>query len=341
MRTLVTLAIVQPLLLAACIDPLVSDAVERPTLIRPADAVVLDLLVADPSRRVALAAGDGLPDEDPVLRLRTGFANGKPIAFWDLGRTSPTPIPLYLLVRASDTPDFVTPRGGFSPVGHPPIFDAIPGDPGYSPFWTVVLLPVTDRYAGELLTSFSAVDEAQRRGLASAPITLPVAINCPVVVPEARLERPDGTVAHPSTAYYKGHIVRFFDFDLVGIDPDTGQIPVAIVHELRREGGQPISEPLRGVDFTGDGDLADTNDLFAADRDSPAYTGLVRAVDTVVRADLETLDLTRRPAESALTSVSDLYIGDRADPDVVVALYPSPVVLNRPIAPPPVPEVDP
>ena len=154
-----------------CIEPLVSDEVLRSELILPQEAIVDDLLLSDPSARMRIEDNDGLPDRVAKIPLYSAFAEGRPIRFWDFGVVSPTPIPLYLLVEPSDTPEFETPRGGFSPVGHhPPSFDSIPGDLGYSPFWSVVLVPVTDRYEGELLPSFAAVDEAQRVGLVETPI---------------------------------------------------------------------------------------------------------------------------------------------------------------------------
>jgi len=319
--------------LGACVDPLVDDGIERPGLILSAGALVPDLLDADPSWRVILAANDGLRDDTTTVHVRTAFAEGQQVHYWDFGPASPTPIPLYLLVRASDTPEFKTPRGDFSATGHAPLFDSIPGDKGYSPWWTVVLLPVTERYDGELLTSFAAVEEALRNGLVSAPITLAAAVNCPVVLPEARLERPDGSLSAPKTAYYKGTVIHYFDFDLVGINPNSGQVAAPAVYELRREGSEPISEIIRAVDFTGNGDLVDTNDLFEAAPGSPAYTGLVRPIDTIIGSDLQTLDVTRSAGESALKAAADLFAYDVPDADVVVAMYPRGTVLNRPIAP--------
>lgn len=313
-----------------CVDPLVSDAVNRSSLILPATAEVQDLLVHDPSRRLTLEANDGLPDDRAEIPLYSAFANGKPIRYWDFGPVSQTPIPLYLLVEPSDDPVFETPGGGFSPVGQPPIFDAIPGDAGYSPYWSVVLVPVNAHYAGEILASFAAIDEAQRIGLVGMPIPIPYARNCPVVLPEARLELADGGVRVPTIAYYKGFVIHYFDLNGASFDLAGGQIAVASVYTLRRSGGEPISEQVRGVDFTRDGDLLDTNDIFLVGRDSADYTGLVTAVDTIVAPDLATLD---DAASSALTAASDLFLPTGApDPDVVVALYPSSTVLNRPIA---------
>jgi len=324
------------LLFAACLDPLVSDQVVRDDLVLAASAEVPDL-VADPAARASLDRQDGVDGD--LIPLRSAFAHGALVWFWDLGVASPYPIPLYMLV----TPD---PAGTFEAGGvryaalpdHPPIFDAIPGDPGYSPWWTVVLVPVTSAYAGEVLPSFASVDEAFRRGLVTAPIALPMVINCPVVLPEARLEQRPGDAASalaPSVAYYKMKTVHYFSFDVVATPSEVEAPPVYV---LRREGGEPLSESLRGVDMTDDGDLLDANDLFAAAPGDTDYTGMVTVTDAVVSSGLDAIDTYRAQDRSDLTAAESLFLASgAADPEVLVALHPTATVLNRPIKPPEAP----
>ena len=90
------------------------------------------------SSRDAPEALDGV--EEGLIRLRSGFSGGAPVRFWDFGEASPNAIPLYLLVKLADGGALATPEGDFNPIAHKPIFDAIPGDAVYSPWWTVVLL---------------------------------------------------------------------------------------------------------------------------------------------------------------------------------------------------------
>jgi len=321
------------LLLIGCLDPLVSDQVERPDLILPSGSEP-PLLTDDPIARETLDALDGV-DSD-LIALRTGFAHGGRVLYWDFGPASPAPIPLYLLVEASAEGPFATPAGRYTPVpGHPPLFDAIPGDPGYSPWWTMVLVPVTDRYDGEVLASFAAVDEAYRLGLVGLPITLPTAINCPVVLPEARLETIPGdadSARAPNRAFYKGKTVHYFSF--AAIDVEGLRVPVPSAYLLRREGGEPLSEIERGVDMTRDGDVSDTNDLFAAAPGDDDYSDMVALVDVVV-VDGDYIDTRETDAKSDLMDADQLFEGSRPDPDRVIALRPQGVIVNRPIQPPP------
>lgn len=323
--------------LPACIDPLASDAVERPELVLAAGSELPDLS-DDPIKRAALDRADGLDDD--YIALRSAFARGERVWYWDLGPASPAPIPLYMLVLADPQGVFETRAGRFSPLPHPPIFDAIPGDPGYSPWWTAVLWPVTDAYADQVIGSFAAMDEAFRQGLVSASIRLPMTINCPVVLPEARLEKVPGdrlSAAEPSEAYYKGTAVYYFSFDVIDVTDPT--VPIAPVYTVRREGGEPLSEPWRGVDFTSDGDQLDSNDLFAQVPGDAGYSGMVELYDAVV-TDGEFIDRSGSDATSELDDAAQLFIDGEPDPTRTVALQSEGVIVNRPIRTPP-PEATP
>ena len=320
------------LMLPACLDPLVSDAVERPYLILPAETELPEL-TDDPIARAALDRSDGIDGD--LIELRSAFAHGERVWYWDLGPASPEPIPLYMLVVADAEGTFETPAGKFAALpGHPPLFDAIPGDPGYSPWWTLVLWPVTDAYAGQVVGSFAAMDEAFRQGLVSASITLPVAINCPVVLPEARLETIPGdaaSVALPNPAFYKGTEVYYFSFGAAGITGSS--VDVAPLYTLRREGGEPLSESWRGVDFTQDGDQLDSNDLFTKVPGDEGYSGMVELFDAVV-TDGEFIDRSGSDAESELDDADQLFNGGEPDPSRTVALHSQGLVLNRPVQAP-------
>lgn len=321
------------LFLIGCLDPLVSDQVQRPELILPAGSEP-PLFADDPVARATLDSLDGVDGE--LIPLHTGFHRGARVLYWDFGPASPAPIPLFLLVEESAEGPFATPSGRYSPVpGHPPLFDAIPGDPGYSPWWTMVLVPVTERYDGEVLASFAAVDEAYRLGLVGIPITLPTAINCPVVLPEARLETVPGdedSASAPNRAFYKGTTVHYFSF--ATIDVEGLRVPAPPAYLLRREGGEPLSEIERGVDMTRDGDLADTNDLFAAAPGDADYSDMVALVDVVV-VDGDYIDTRASDATSDLMDADQLFAGglSNPDPDRVIALHPQGVIVNRPIQP--------
>ncbi|MCC6621632.1 MAG: hypothetical protein IT385_10285 [Deltaproteobacteria bacterium] len=319
---------------SACVDPLVSDSVDRSALVLP-PGTTLPSAEDDPALAERIDANDGI-DGDVVWALE-GYLDGEAVTWWDFGAASPLPIPLYMLVE-EDPEGWLEGHGKrwSSVPDHPPIFDKIVGDAGYSPWWTLVLVPVTERYQGEVLPSFAAVEAAEQLGLVEMPIPLDAAVNCPVVLPSARLERvPGGPLEEPGRAYFRGYEVHYFSFDMIGVE--GASVPVSTVYQLRREGGEPLSERVRGVDISGDGDAKDTNDVFLDGPGDAGYSGMVELVDVVVAADTRAID---DKDGTQVRGVDDLFDRDLGgglvpDPARVVAVYPVRGVLNRPIAPPP------
>lgn len=320
------------LVLGACVDPLTSDAVVRPELLLRAGSQV-ESIETDGDKAEQIAANDGIDiTTDPVVRASLGFHDGALVRWWDFGEASPVQIPLYLLVAEDEAGELEVMGKRYKKIGHPPIFDKVPGDAGYSPWWTVVLLPVSEVYDGELVTSFEAVEEAVRQGLVGAEVVTTKIINCPVVAWDARLERKLGEGSEPpEEAYYRGKVIRYFSFDEIDVDEPVIASPP--LYELRREGGEPLSERIRGVDMTQDGDLLDTNDVFAFGPGDPEYTGFVRATSVVVAMERDAIDTTGNESESDFTSSSDLFDAEgRPRADNVVSVGDPGPVLNRPIA---------
>ncbi|TNF37507.1 MAG: hypothetical protein EP329_02975 [Deltaproteobacteria bacterium] len=310
----------------ACMGPLVSDEVPPGEIILPAGA---DVPAATGAVAAKIAANDGV---DGLIPLQTAFGDGAPVRFWDFGPTTPVAAPIWFIVEDDPEGSFSSGDRTFAPVGQLNVVDAVPGDPAYGPFWEIILVPVTDRWDGEVFASAQAIDAGVAAGLLEPPIALPLAVNCPIVAPETRLDRgPDQDPKAPSPGYYRGVIVTYFAFDIAPLDA-AGEVATAPVYELRREGGEPLDEGVRGVDITGDGDHVDSNDLFAAPRGEDAYTGLVTPVDVVVRADYASIDTSGDDATADLTDAAQLFTasGD-PDPTWVVAFYPGDGVYNRPI----------
>lgn len=321
-------------LATGCLDPLTSDAVGRPELILPFGSEVPSVENDSPTGEKILA-NDGVSGD--VIHAHSGFWNGQAIRYWDFGAASPVAIPLYQLVEEDPAGFFEAHGKHWNPIPESHvIFDKVPGDAGYSPWWAVVLVPVTDKYDGQVLTSFDAVGEAMRQELVGYPMSTTKVVNCPVVADEVSLERtPDGPLEGPQIAYYKGKVIYYFSFDeIVGDGPTVG---VSSVYQLRREGGEPLSEPLRGVDMTGDGDRVDTNDVFLTGPGEAGYSGMVHIVDVVVKADVMAIDTSGDDTMSDLSSVDALFTQDGGelvpDPAHVIAIYPEGAIVNRPIAP--------
>lgn len=313
--------------LSACLDPLVDDAVV-PEALLPADAEV-------PFASGALAARIAELDQvDAIVPLRGAFASGAPVQFWDFGPAPNLAVPIWVIVR--DDPDgmFATNTRRFTPVGQGNIIDAVPGDPGYSPYWRLFLVPVTDLWDGELVTSAEAIDAGVRAGLLERPISLQLAVNCPVVDADVRLEVGPGEVAPPDEGFYRGVRVAYFSFEVFNLG--ATDIATPPVYALRREGGEPLDETLRGVDMTGDGDRVDSNDVFAVAWGEAGYSSVVARVEVVVRSETGSIDTSGDDAQADVMHGATLLRSDGSpDPAVVIAFHPTGETYNRPQRPPP------
>ena len=329
-RVLFVLATVAALALSGCIDPLVSDDVPPGDLVLPAGA---DVPLASGALAAQIAANDGV---DAFIPLRSAFSGGAQIHYWDLGPTTRVAAPIWVIVKEDPDGNFVAGDKTYAPVGQGNIVDAVPGDPGYGPFWLFSVVPVTERWDGELFTSVAAVEVGVASGLLEPPIPVGRAFNCPIVASGTRLDRGPGLEPRaPDPGYYRGVIVTYFAFGGAPVD-NLGEVATAPVYQLRREGGEPLDEVYRGVDMTGDGDHLDSNDLFAASLGDDGYTGLVRGVEVVVRSDYRSIDTSGDDADADLTDAAQLFTAaDEPDPSWVVAVYPQDEVRNRPVQRPP------
>lgn len=325
-------ALLPVLFVPACVDPLSEDDVpprdvifdwdpeeyERPTP-REVEASSHGWGV-DPSIGTTIDDNDGIDDPDDVVRRLSGFSANSRIWYWDFGWSPTFAAPLWKLVNPFSEGDEIV------PIDHPLIWDVVPGDTAYSPYWQIYTVAVTDKYAGERIISKRGLDEAIRLGLVLPPQPTDTYANCPVVDEGVRMQvRPDSfpgweeepcpgseetTCIAPHWAYYKG--VRVFYFDTNGGLPlqHDEELEVADVYELRRESeALPLSEPVRGVDITGDEDALDTNDVFEATPCVEGYSPVHRTTEVFVAADYASIDTAADETEADVRQVSDLFSG--------------------------------
>jgi len=225
--------------------------------------------------------------------------------------------------------------------------DLVPGDSAYSPFWSMFTVPVTDSYRGELIPSLAALEEAQRIGIVGAAEQTDTFANCPVVADDVRLDLgPGQPPLAPIPGFYRGLTVSYIDFNaVVGQVPqpllaDGVHMPIGDLYTVGREGSAIVSEPVRGVDITGDGDLADTNDVLAiaTSNDSP----LRRVIEVTAPRigapgeDVALIDTTGDQAMSDVRAIEDMFTvsggGLEPRPDRVVAIRDTGALRNLPFA---------
>ena len=301
-----------------CLGPLVDDEVIAAyDLVYPKGTSVAEVPEAedDPLLESQILAHQGF--EGASIRMISAFADGVGVRYWDFGPAPGVAIPIYLIV--SD----IAEDGSFETIDHPTIIDAVPGDPGYSPFWQVFIIPTTDAFDGEVVTSFAAVQEARDSGLLGEPVKLDAYVNCPVVHRDVKLELESGW-AKPVQFFYRGLRASYFAFGLHGLAAGSNAVHVGDVYHLRREGGEPLDETVRGVDMTGDGDTDDSNQIFDATFGDDDFSPLVMATEIVIAADTPSIDTSGDELVSDVDAEADLFDedGDPISPPVI-AIYPS------------------
>ena len=315
--------------LAGCLDQLVSDKPGySPSLIAP-DGVA-PLVTENEALAAQIDAYDGIDGDH--IPLRTGFADGETVRFWDFGPAPASVAPVYLFRERVD--------GEEREIGHMNLIDVVPGDPGYSPYWSMYKVFITERYDGEQITSTQALQDAIELGLVEEPVAVGMAANCPVVLPHVDLEVGGGESdvrAHPG--YYRGHRVHYFhfsDFPLEEREDGSyiGRVPVAEVYELvDAQSRSPLSEPLIDEDLNEDGDTVDTNDVFQAPRGDPRYRPLNRRVVVGMADDYEFGEI-----DDASLLVEDTVEGSappQPTPPAALWVEETGELVNRPLQPEP------
>jgi hypothetical protein len=274
-----------------CLGPQVSDTPAPSGDIVPAGTVI------PPIDNDEIAAHDGV---DGVVPRLSAFAAGAPTHVWDFGAAPMFAAPLFVMMTRQ-------PDGTLAPLAHPPIAGAVPGDPDYSPFWQVFALVVTDRYAGQLITSSTAIEEAVRDGLIEAPAVQSYAVDYPMVASDVTLDVGTGAPLAPAgRIFYEHETVAYFDFGQLAI-ADHVNVAVAARYVLAREGQEPLSEPIRHVDIDGDGDVLDTNDVFERAAADPLRSPLCRTIDVVVADSVTSIDTSQNDAIAQLQDATQLF----------------------------------
>jgi hypothetical protein len=289
-----------------CLGPQVSDD-PAPSGDIVAAGTQVPSIDSDDEDAATLAASDNVDGTVPLL---TAFADGATTHAWDFGPAPSFAAPMFVLMtRATD--------GTLTPTGHNPIVGALAGEATYSPFWSVFALVVTDSYHGELITSTTAIDEAVRDGLVEAPLAQSVAFDRPMVATDVELDVGTGQPIRPTTFFYYEHkTVPYFDFGEMPIDQAVN-VPIDTRYVLARQGELPLSEPIRGVDMDRDGDIVDSNDIYAHAAADPDRSPLCRTVNVVVETSISSIDTSGDDTVADLRTAAQLFDPSPVTPTVV------------------------
>lgn len=221
----------------ACrLDPLVKDKPGASAHLLPAGTDVPSAATS-PELTNQINLNDGVDDKalvasGGIIPRGTGTSGGVTVRYWSFGQTTRAPSPLYKFYARTSTGDLM-------PIGHPPLVDALPGDAGYSAVHSIVQVVVTADYAGQLITTSSALADAIDLGLIEEPMPTGTFVASPLVLPGTPLEVGDPPVmpAMPETVYGRGYVVGAFELGgKLGIQPGSQLLPTSQVSFLREMG---------------------------------------------------------------------------------------------------------
>jgi hypothetical protein len=169
--------------------------------------------------------------------------DGVAVRFWPFGDADRAPTPIYVFGQGDPT------TSSFAPlVDHPPLVEVVPGDVDYEPIHTIFNVKVTDKYAGQRITTVGALSDAIDLGLIEAPVSIKVFVNWPIVRPGLRLEVGSGTSVLPTPVYAHGYMIDSFPLGgALGRQPNPrGLLPFSQVSFLR-EAGKPSYDRTRPI----------------------------------------------------------------------------------------------
>jgi hypothetical protein len=259
-----------------CLDPLASD---RPGYSEHvlAQGTAVPRATRDPSLARRIDQGDGIASSPAPTKK--GYIAGAEAPYWDLGAAKNSPVPAYELTRCDAAG--VPLEGGA--LEHPWIVDSAPGDADYTQLWAITPVCITQYYAGELISSFSALNDGVELGIVREPGNPASYAYSPIVADGAQLTAFLGPTAD---VYYRGFTLSRLVFGAAGaIILVDGRLNTPNVYELLLPGAK---SPSRIV--------------FALGSDSPKYAPVWSQITVVVS---ETADLSSLSAESDLVTIGE------------------------------------
>jgi hypothetical protein len=136
-----------------------------------------------------------------------------------------------------------------TPINHPFIANAIPGDAGYSPLWMIQDVVVTEHYHGEVLPSLAALTDAVDLGLVEDPMPAMLWMDGPIVAYGTTLDMGAGVPPGATTVVYAhGYGVDMFMLGgakALRTQAKAGKLPKGDAHSLLVGNAvNPMKQPL-------------------------------------------------------------------------------------------------
>ena len=194
--------------LSGCtLEPLVSDEPGASThILQP--GTVVPHVSADLDLTRQIRVNDGLNDtalEDAmgVVMLKKGWSAGQEVQYWDFGSAPEVGAAMYVFVT-KNADETVT------PIQHPWLAAAMPGDQGYSPFWFIQYVPVTAAYQGEIFPDVRSIADGVELGLLEEPYPAQLYMDGPIVAAGTKLDMGNGATKSTMQVLARGYMVDMF-----------------------------------------------------------------------------------------------------------------------------------
>ncbi|MDB4990963.1 MAG: hypothetical protein JWN04_6141 [Myxococcaceae bacterium] len=227
-------------LCTGCLKPLVDDKPGYSRYVMPAGTPVPSAY-DDPLLLRKIDLNDG--EASPAVPLKTGFAAGQTISYWDFGVAKRAVSPAYGIADCGD-------QGPVQRPNHPLIVDNVPGDTDYSAYRAILWGCATPKFQDEVVDSLDAFNDAIDLGLITDPTGAPATLwyNQPIVNRDVGLAfMTPGLVQPALPAYYRGSVVLFHDLSqqegAFVINP-MAPLPTNNVYELVKPGSMMPSRVI-------------------------------------------------------------------------------------------------
>ena len=164
-----------------------------------------------------------------IIPAGTGSSAGTVVRYWSFGSSTQAPSPLYKFFVRNEA-------GELTPIDHPPLVDALPGDAGYSGVHSITKVVITPTYEGQLITSVDALADALDLGIIEEPMPTGTFVASPIVPARTLLDVGGTTPVISETVYGRGYTVGAFEFGgMLGVQPGNAPLPTNQVSFLRED----------------------------------------------------------------------------------------------------------
>lgn len=220
------------------------------------------------------ADGQDLEEFTTLIEYLEGWVDSSTVGFWRVnGKLNTSVAPVWRLEREGELFGL-------------PIVDAIPTDQGYTPFWRLHRVPVTEAYNDERIWSRDAVEAGIRLGILAPAVVTETVLVAPIVIQSLTYETVTGDKS-PTDVWYRNQRASWVRFPrALNLSDEVREIQPSLSYTLQRI-SQPfvLDEWLESIDFDQDGLLRSTHRVFERSGTPLCRDVIARADDSLLSID--------------------------------------------------------